>query len=286
MESIRELERVLTLKQLGPTTFEGPAMNALVFVRMFGGHLAAQALAAASATIGEDKYVHSLHSYFLRPADADLPVRYEVLPLRDGRSYALRTVQAYQGEKLCFVLSASFHHSLDEGPEHAEKMPDVPCPETIAPGGKIPSGVPDAEKEFHEWDIRDVPLEDNAQDATTVSGRSLWFRYRHPLPDTDVFHAQALTYLTDMTLLYTSLQAHPEAKVQLASLDRNMWFLRPVRVDDWLLYRQSSPSAGSGRALTQGKIFDSAGNLVALIVQEGLARNLREGATQVPMRGN
>lgn len=284
MDTKRDLERVLTLRSIGPATYEGPGMDTDVFARTFGGHLVAQALAAAAQTVEAEKHVHSLHGYFLRGAEADAPVRYEVTELRNGRSFAVRTVNALQDGELCYTMTASFHHGRDSGPEHAENMPHVLRPESIKPGGSIPSGVPGAEKDFHEWDIREIPPGGNGQDATTVSGRSLWFRYRHELPDTDAVHAQALAYMSDMTLLFASLAAHPNHKVQLASLDHSMWFVRPVQVNGWLLYRQSSPSAASGRALTQGRIFDAHGNLTALVTQEGLARDLREGATQVPMR--
>lgn len=284
-EPTTALTRLLILEQLGETTFRGPAMETDVFVRTFGGHLVAQSLAAATATVGDNKLVHSMHSYFLRPADAEAPTEYEVSVLHDGRSFASRSVQASQGGKVCFAMTASFHHRGDNGPEHAEPMPEVPGPETIEPHGKVPSGVPGAEKDFREWDIRVIPSGSDNKERTTVSGRSIWFRYRHELPDSDRFHAQALSYMSDMTLLFSTLEAHPEHQVQLASLDHAVWFFRPVRVTDWFLYRQASPSAASGRALASGKIFNQDGELVALVVQEGLTRDLRDGATQVPMRG-
>ena len=284
MHSIRELQRVLALTPRGSHTFDGPGMNTEVFVRMFGGHLVGQALAAAAATVDPGKPVHSLHSYFVRPAAAEEPVRYEVDAVRDGRSYATRTVHAFQSDELCHILTASFHHTSDTGPEHAEVLPDVPAPETIAPQPTIPSGVPRAEDDFADWDVREVPQGEHAVDETAVSGRSLWFRYRHELPDSDALHAQALAYMSDLTLLSASLQAHPDHDVQLASLDHAIWFFRPVRVNQWMLYRQSSPAAGHGRALSQGKLFDASGKLLALIIQEGVARDLREGATPVPMR--
>ncbi|MEH0146242.1 acyl-CoA thioesterase domain-containing protein [Corynebacterium sp. Q4381] len=291
--STSELRRVLGVAADGGDTFRGPAMNTDVFVRTFGGHLAAQALAAASATVEGSKTVHSLHSYFLAGGEADQETLYRVRRLRDGRSFSSRTVEAFQGGTLLYTLTASFHHHADVGPEHAEPFPPVPGPETIPAGGPIPSGVPGAEKDFREWDIRVVPQEEAPAGPKIVSGRCLWFRYREELEvpgaatalDTDAFHACALTYMSDMTLLYSSLQAHPGAQVQLASLDHAIWFFRPVRVTDWLLYQQSSPSASSGRALTQGRLFNAGGDLVALVAQEGLARQLRPGATQVPMRG-
>lgn len=292
--STSELRRVLDLGAEGEDTYRGPAMDTDVFVRTFGGHLAAQALAAASATVEGSKAVHSLHSFFLTGGDAEADTLYRVRRLRDGRSFSARTVEAFQGGTLLYTLTASFNHSLDDGPRHAEPLPAVPRPETIPAGGPIPSGVPGAEEDFREWDIRVVPQHEVPAGPEMVSGRCLWFRYREELEvsrgagaglNIDAFHACALAYMSDMTLLYSSLQAHPDAEVQLASLDHSIWFFRPVRVSDWLLYQQSSPSASGGRALTQGRIFNVGGDLVALVAQEGLARQLRPGATQVPMRG-
>lgn len=284
-----ELLRVLDVQPLrdapAPDTYVGPAMDTQVFVRTFGGHIAAQALAAATRTVGGGKQVHSLHSYFVAGGDADRDTTYTVRRIRDGRSFSTRSVEAHQGDTLLYTMTASFHHSLDQGPEHAEALPAVPAAGELPAGGPIPSGVPGAEQDFREWDIRVVPAHESDREPATVSGRSIWFRFRAELPDSDALHATALTYMSDMTLLFSSLEAHPGYGAQLASLDHAIWFFRPVRVDGWLLYRQSSPSAGAGRALTQGRIFDASGALVALVVQEGLARQLREGATQVPMRG-
>ncbi|WP_350354554.1 acyl-CoA thioesterase [Corynebacterium aquatimens] len=181
-------------------------------------------------------------------------------------------------------MTASFHHDLDNGPEHAEPMPEVPAPEDVPVQRDLPTGVPGAEKDYREWDIRTIDPAVAVPDLTTVSGRSIWFKFRHELPDNDAVHASAFAYMSDMTILFSALQAHPGYEVQLASLDHAIWFLRPLRVDDWLLYRQASPSAASGRALAQGRIFNARGELVALVTQEGLARDLRAGATQVPVR--
>lgn len=264
-------------------------MDTDVFVRTFGGHLAAQALAAASATVDDGQAVHSLHSYFVAGGDADMETQYHVRRLRDGRSFSARSVEAWQDEALLYTLTASFHHRGDQGPQHAEPMPAVAGPDSIPAGGPIPSGVPGAEADFREWDIRVVPPDAAPAPPAGVSGQCLWFRYKEPLgaeTDTDAFHACALTYMSDMTLLYSAMQAHPGFDVQLASLDHSIWFFRPARVTNWLLYQQHSPSASHGRALTQGRLFTEEGELVALVAQEGLARQLRAGATQVPMRGN
>lgn len=285
MQYTSELARVLRIERLSDDRLRGPSMNTDVFNRTFGGHLVGQAVAAATKTVGEDKLVHSLHSYFLAPADADKDTEYVVKRLRDGRSFASRTVEAYQDGECCFMMTASFHHDLDNGPEHAEPMPEVPAPEDVPVPEDIPSGVPGAKKDFREWDIRTIDPNVAVPDLTTVSGRSIWFRFKGELPDNNAVHACALSYMSDMTILFSALQAHPGYKVQLASLDHAIWFFRPVRVTDWLLYRQASPSAASGRALAQGRIFNRGGELVALVAQEGLARDLRAGATQVPVRG-
>ncbi len=280
-----ELARVLAIEKIDDDAFLGPGMRSDVFVRMFGGHLVAQALMAASQTVPEDKRVHSLQSYFLQGGAAGEETIYRVRRLRDGRSYSARSVEAYQGDELCYTMSASFHHGLDQGPEHCEPMPAVPAPNAIERPNHIPTGVPGAEKDFREWDIRPVPSHGYGVDSSTVSGQSLWFRFTQELSDSDKLHTGALAYMSDMTLLYSAMAAHPGHRVQLASLDHAIWFLRPVRVTDWLLYHQSSPAAGSGRALTHGRIFTEHGDLVALVSQEGVMRNLRQGATQVPVRG-
>lgn len=287
--STPELRRVLALERDGDDVFTGPAMDTDVFVRTFGGHLAAQALTAASATVEDEKTVHSLHSYFLAGGDADAETQYRVRRLRDGRSFSARSVEAWQAGTLLYTLTASFQRPGDDGPQHAEPMPVVANPESIPAGGPIPSGVPGAEKDFREWDIRLVPPDEAPAPPAGCNVQYLWVRYREPLgaeAHTDSFRVCALTYMSDMTLLYSAMKAHPGFEVQLASLDHSIWFFRPVRVTDWLLYQQHSPSATGGRALTQGRLFTEDGELVALVTQEGLARQLRAGATQVPMRGN
>jgi len=284
MHESLELRRVLDLEPMGEDTFRGPAMDSDVFARTFGGHIAGQAISAATATVEDDKQVHSLHSYFLRPGVADEDTTYTVTRLKDGRSFSTRRVEAWQGDALCYSMIASFHHTGDSGPEHANPMPDVPAPETLQVPSSIPSGVPGAERDYREWDIRIASDGPTPNDASTVSGRSLWFKYKYDLPDQDAFHACALTYMSDMTLLFSALAAHPGYKAQLASLDHAVWFFRPVRVNEWLLYHQSSPSAASGRALAQGQIFDASGNLLAFVAQEGLTRELQAGETQVPVR--
>lgn len=276
------IQRILDLELIDRNIYRGAAMHSENFVRTFGGHVAGQALVAATRTMDDEKRVHSLHGYFLRPGDADADTLYRVGRPRDGRSFATRTVEAVQNGEVIFSMQASFHRTDDQGLEHSDDMRDVPSPEELGATARPQHLGPGSRHDLNEWDIRVVPPGDYAPNQYTKSQQVVWFRSTRRLPDEDTFHACTLTYMSDMTLLHSSLAAHPGQKVQLASLDHAVWFLRPFRADEWLLYDQISPSAHAGRALTHGRIFDRSGNLVAVVVQEGLTRNLREGATAVP----
>ena len=285
-ESPTYIQRILDLERCDgnePDIFRGAAMHSDHFVRTFGGHVAGQALVAATRTV-EGKKVHSLHGYFLRPGDANAETEYRVGRPRDGRSFATRTVEALQGGEVLFSMQASFHRAGDEGPEHSDEMRAVPAPDELPAEAKAPNLGPGSRHDLNEWDIRVVSPEMYSPNQYTTSQQVVWFRSTRRLPDEDTFHACTLTYMSDMTLLHSALAAHPGHQVQLASLDHAVWFLRPFRADEWLLYDQISPSAHAGRALTHGRIFDQQGRLVAVVVQEGLTRNLREGAHAVPER--
>ena len=268
------IEEALEIERLERDIFRG-AYPKTQLPRTFGGQVAGQALVSAVRTVEPHYQVHSLHGYFLRPGNPAAPTVYLVDRVRDGRSFCTRRVTGVQDGAAIFTMSASFHRG-DEGPSHQDEMAEV------AP----PTELPDAQtsmdperlwemREWEHWDIRPVPPEQVTQRPGVVSPQQVWFRYKHPLPDDPLFHVCSLAYMSDMTLLGSSKVTHPEEATQDASLDHAMWFLRPFRTDDWLLYDQSSPSAGYGRALTDGKIFDRERRLVAAVVQEGLIRNLR-----------
>ncbi|WP_342319853.1 acyl-CoA thioesterase [Corynebacterium mayonis] len=277
------IQAVLDLERIDKDIYRGRAMDSDIFVRTFGGHVAGQALVAATRTVSEDKKVHSLHGYFLRGGVAKAETVYKVSRPRDGRSFATRTVEAVQDGEVIFSMQASFHVTTDEGPEHFDPVRTVPKPEELPPAGAgVAENLKGLKKEWKDWDIRLVPPNAYQHDSNSAGQQLVWFRSRVPLPDNDTFHVCTLAYMSDMTLLYTALVPHPGHKVQMASLDHAMWFLRPFRADEWLLYDQSSPSAHHGRGLAQGKIYDSRGNLVAVCMQEGLTRSLREGATTLP----
>ncbi|WJY68183.1 acyl-CoA thioesterase [Corynebacterium auris] len=277
------IQAVLDLERIDKNIYRGRAMHSTVFVRTFGGHVAGQALVAATRTVGEAMRVHSLHGYFLRAGAANSETIYRVSRPRDGRSFATRTVEAVQEGEVIFSMQASFHVTTDSGPDHQDPMRKVPPPNEVDPEiARAVQRFQGLSSEWSDWDFRLVPPEEFEHDKNASGQQLVWFKSKVPLPDEDTFHVCTLAYMSDMTLLYTALIPHPGRQVQLASLDHAIWFLRPFRADDWLLYDQSTPSAHHGRGLTQGKIYDSAGNLVAVCMQEGLTRDLREGAASVP----
>lgn len=272
-----DIEYILGLERIDNDIYRGNAVESTL-TRTFGGQVAAQALVAATETIDDpDKAVHSLHGYFVAPGKTSDPTIYLVDRIRDGRSFAARQVRAVQNGETIFSMQASFHHRGDIGPEHSDVMRHVPDPDALP---KDESTLPISSRalldEWGDWDIRVVPQSEYEHNEDTPGQQVVWFRSNRRLPDDETFHVCTLAYMSDMTLLHSSLVPHPGKKVQMASLDHAMWFLRPFRADEWLLYDQVSPSASAGRALTHGRIFDRAGNLVAMVTQEGLTRTHRD----------
>lgn len=269
------IEQILQVEAIETDIYRGPAI-ASHLQRTFGGQVAGQSLMSATRTVPEDFAVHSLHGYFLRPGDPHHPTVYLVDRIRDGRSFVTRRVTGIQHGEAIFTMSASFHVRTDEGYEHQDTMPPVPAPTDLA--DRLDEFSVEERAVFKEWkdfDIRIVPRDQMITSDYFAAQQRVWFRYRHQLPDDQVFHVGTLAYMSDMTLLGSSRVPHPDISPQVASLDHAMWFMRPFRADDWLLYDQTSPSADSGRALTQGRIFDRAGRLVAAVTQEGLTRTGR-----------
>ncbi|MFD4367699.1 acyl-CoA thioesterase [Rhodococcus sp. NPDC058521] len=271
------IEDILELEPLERDIFRG-AVHPTILQRTFGGQVAGQSLVSAVRTVDEEFRVHSLHGYFLRPGNPKEPTVFLVDRIRDGRSFVTRRVTGIQDGEAIFTMSASFHRA-DEGIEHQDAMPTVPVP------GDLPDTADSKEvasakfyEEWKEWDVRIVPDDDTRKIPGIAARQQVWFRYRNLLPDDQVFHICTLAYMSDMTLIGAAKVPHRGVVTQTASLDHAMWFLRPFRADEWLLYDQTSPSAGLGRALAQGRIFDRSGNLVAAVVQEGLTRTPRESA--------
>ncbi|MFZ2176611.1 MAG: acyl-CoA thioesterase II [Rhodococcus sp. (in: high G+C Gram-positive bacteria)] len=265
------VEDILELEQLEKDIFRG-AVHPSVLKRTFGGQVAGQSLVSAVRTVDEEYRVHSLHGYFLRPGNPTEPTVYLVDRIRDGRSFCTRRVTGIQDGNAIFTMSASFHVE-DTGIEHQDAMPSVPPAEELTDVQTIEEFADSVlYKEWKDWDIRIVPADSTKKIPGIAAQQRVWMRSRNRLPDDQVFHICTLAYLSDMTLLGAAKVPHPGVVTQTASLDHAMWFLRPFRADEWLLYDQTSPSAGFGRALTQGRMFDAEGNMVAAVVQEGLQR--------------
>lgn len=263
--------------------------------RVFGGQVLAQSLAAAGKTVAADRLAHSLHGYFIRPGDARQPITFTVETLRDGRSFSVRRVLATQNEKAILALTCSFQEPA-EGLDHQVAVPEgVPGPEELPTTADVLGGIQHPVAQEWAWsrpfDIRHVDpaiYMDAAPERTATN--MVWMRTFSKLADDPQLHRAALTYASDYTLLEPVLRQHGLAWVQpgmsIASLDHAMWFHRPARVDEWLLYVQHSPSAQAARGLGQGSVFTREGELVATVAQEGMVR-LPEGhaATRSRIQG-
>ncbi|ROS50190.1 acyl-CoA thioesterase II [Frigoribacterium sp. PhB118] len=248
--------------------------------RVFGGQVAAQALVAAQRTVGGGRDVHSLHSYFLRPGDLTIPITFTVDRIHDGRSFATRRTQASQDGVPIFSMIASFQ-TPDEGLDHQVHMPSgLPDPEDVPSDAELLSAVDNPVAQSwarRPFDMRHVPSPVFfSVEGDHVAHQAVWLKATGPLPDDADLHRAALLYASDYTLLEPIYRRHGVAFVtpglKAASLDHAMWWHRPARVDEWLLYVQESPNAVGGRGLSLGRIYDRAGALVASVAQEGMVR--------------
>jgi acyl-CoA thioesterase-2 len=248
--------------------------------RVFGGQVAAQALVAAQRTVGGGRDVHSLHSYFLRPGDLTIPITFTVDRIHDGRSFATRRTQASQDGVPIFSMIASFQ-TPDEGLDHQVDMPTgLPDPEDVPSDAELLSAVDNPVAQSwarRPFDMRHVPSPVFfSVEGDHVAHQAVWLKATGPLPDDADLHRAALLYASDYTLLEPIYRRHGVAFVtpglKVASLDHAMWWHRPARVDEWLLYVQESPNAVGGRGLSLGRIYDRAGTLVASVAQEGMVR--------------
>ncbi|WP_243793448.1 acyl-CoA thioesterase II [Saccharopolyspora gloriosae] len=273
---------LLDLERIEENIFRGvsPAESP---VRVFGGQVAGQALVAAGRTVPEDRPVHSLHAYFIRPGDPSVPIVYEVDRTRDGRSFTTRRVVAVQHGKPIFSLSASFQ-LVEDGIDHAESMPDVPAPESLPSYGEQigellaeMGGTPYQPRPIDVRYVTDPPWV-RKNDSEREARSQVWMRADGTLPDDKLLHVCMAAFASDLTLLDSVLVRHGVYwmldKVSGASLDHAMWFHRPFRADEWLLYDCASPSASGARGLATGRFFSQDGQLVATVVQEGLLRVL------------
>lgn len=248
--------------------------------RVYGGQVLAQSLVAAERTIPEGRTVHSMHGYFLRPGDANQGITFSVDRIHDGRSFATRRTQAFQGGVPIFSAIASFQDD-DPGLEHQALLPgDLPEPEDLPDIEDQLTGLhPMSKRLFTDRpvDVRHVPSSIYLRvEGERVPRQAVWLRTRRRLPDDAALHRAVLAYLSDLTIQESILRAHGVAwatpGLKVASLDHAMWWHRPARVDEWLVYVQESPSARGGRGLAQGRIFTRDGVLVASVAQEVMVR--------------
>lgn len=276
------LVSLLDMETLETHLFRGASQD-LGFRQLFGGQVLGQALSAASKTVDPCRQAHSLHGYFLRPGDAQKPVIYQVEPVRDGASFSTRRVMAIQNGKPIFACSASFH-IREEGFSHQQSMPDVPPPEELVPDSEVTRQLADLlNDEKRVKMLREKPIETRAVQVLDPLNperseplKQVWFKADGQLPDTPALHRYLLAYMSDFSLLTTSLLPHGasiwQPQMQVASLDHSIWFHDEVRVDDWLLYSMDSPWTGCSRGFARGTIYTRDGRLVASVAQEGLVR--------------
>jgi acyl-CoA thioesterase-2 len=277
-DAVDRLIGVLDLEPIEVNIFRGVSPDETV-QRVFGGQVAGQALVAAARTVGVGQHVHSLHAYFLRPGDPTVPILYEVDRIRDGRSFTTRRVIAIQHGRAIFNLQASFHVP-ERGLDHQVPMADVPPPETLPTFAERWAPWADT---LGDWYARPRPIDSRHVDWSPPERKEalppyqrVWLKADGVLPDDPVLHACVLVYASDMTLLDTALLPHggefDEAELMMASLDHAMWFHRPFRADEWLLYHQDTPTASDGLGLARGLIYTHDGRLAVSVVQEGLLR--------------
>jgi acyl-CoA thioesterase-2 len=276
------LLKVLDLEPLELNLFRGITPQ-VGWQRVYGGQVLGQALVAAGRTVDEPRGVHSLHGDFLLAGDPAIPILYEVERTRDGGSFTTRRVKAIQHGRAIFTMSVSFHKH-EEGFEHALAMPEVPPPEELPSAGELMVRLIDTlPKNMQSYWKRENPIELRPVSVSRYMSRdphpaqqNIWLRANGPLPDDLRLHQCVLAYASDFTLLDTALIAHGkllfDADIQLASLDHALWFHRPFRADEWLLYAQDSPNASGARGFCRGSFFTRDGQLVASTAQEGLIR--------------
>lgn len=288
-----ELENLLAtldLEALEQNLFRGSSPQ-VGWQRVFGGQVIGQALVAATRTVSDDRSAHSLHGYFIRPGDPSVPIIYDVDRYRDGKSFTTRHVIAIQHGNPIFSMAASFHLKED-GFDHQVNMPKVPMPEDLPSEKQLLAQfqnlMPENMRHYFERqrpiELRPTEPERYLNPAHNETGgqnicQNVWIRAVQPLPDDPALHQCVLAYASDMTLLDTSLVPHGrnlfDPELMMASLDHALWFHRPFRADEWLLYAQDSPSTSGALGFNRGSIYTREGALVASVTQEGLIRTKR-----------
>ncbi len=282
--ALQILTDLLELKEIEPLTFVGPSYDP-GWRRIYGGQVIAQAIKAAALT-EKVRDCHSIHAYFLRAGDPSKPVTYKVDAVRDGKSFNTRMVYASQDDEVIFTMGASFHKT-EPGFDHQEDIEDIPRPDELPTvkqaiamfGDDIPAPALHYFSKERPFELRPTDLtryQASSRGEKRPASQDFWMRAISSLGDDPGDHRAALGFASDFTLLDTALIAHGklifEPNLMMASLDHAIWFHRPFRADDWLLYRQTSPTGFGARALCFGRFYDLSGRLIASTAQEGLIR--------------
>ncbi len=279
---LKELLSLLQLEKLEEGLFRGQSEN-LGLPQVYGGQVIGQALSAARYTVEETRTVHSFHSYFLYPGDPEKPIIYDVENLRDGRSFSTRRVKAIQNGRPIFYLTASYH-SDQPGFDHQKTMPDIPGPENFPSETELASQIAEflperlrntfcGEKPIETRLVKVInPLKPTKEEPKQY----LWIKANGEMPDNQLIHQYLLAYASDWGFLVTALHPHGVSLMtpnfQVATIDHSIWFHRPFKMDEWLLYAIESPTASNTRGLVRGEIYNQQGHLVATAVQEGVMR--------------
>jgi acyl-CoA thioesterase-2 len=282
LDALQDLVDLLDLEPIEVNIFRGTQPDE-DRQRVFGGQVAGQALVAAARTVNEPgRLIHSLHAYFLRPGDPQVPILYEVDRIRDGRSFTTRRVVAIQHGRAIFNLAASFHEFEPGLDHHGEPPPDVPPPDSLPTFQERMEPYRDKLGDLLDRprpiDIRHVPPDPILEPGARSEGQIVWLRANDELPDDPLLHACIITYASDLSLLDTTLRPHGTSSltqnIMMASLDHSMWFHRPFRADEWLLYVQRAVSNSGARGLAAGGVYTADGRLAVTVMQEGLIRVL------------
>lgn len=281
-KALSELLTLLQLSRQDENTFIGESEN-LGLPQVYGGQVIGQALSAARYTVDSQRTVHSFHSYFLYPGDPEQPILYDVETLRDGQSFSTRRVKAMQNGRSIFYLTASYQQAT-EGFEHQNTMPTIPGPEHYASENEIAAKIahllPEPLKKTfcgeRPIEVRPVTVVNPLNPEKLEPKQYLWIKANGPMPDNQLIHQYLLAYASDWGFLVTALQPHGVSlmtpKFQVATIDHSIWYHRPFKMDDWLLFAIESPTASNGRGLVRGEIYSRDGTLVASAVQEGVMR--------------
>ncbi|MGL4684493.1 MAG: acyl-CoA thioesterase II [Hafnia alvei] len=281
-QALKNLLDLLDLEKIEEGIYRGQSED-LGLRQVFGGQVVGQALYAAKQTVPLERNIHSFHSYFLRPGDSSQPIIYDVENLRDGNSFSARRVKAVQHGKPIFYMTASFQ-TAEQGFEHQNVMPDVPAPESLKSESEIASSMAHLIPEFvrekftceKPLEMRPVSFHNPLMGKVEEPIRNVWFKANGEMPDDPRIHQYLLGYASDFNFLPTALQPHGkgflEPGMQVATIDHSMWFHRPFRLDEWLLYAVESTSASGARGFVRGQFYNRAGELIASTVQEGVIR--------------